>query len=91
MIRPPARPAGQATGAQRFPGDDEDAVEVGVDDVKPQLVGDLRGDAAAAASGIVDQNVQRPEPVDDRADQIGDLRPVRDVAGPAVHGEVLFL
>lgn len=51
-----------AAGVQDGPGQPEDAGEVGLHDVVPQLVVEVGGDPAAAAARVVDEDVDRAEP-----------------------------
>nr|BFE73888.1 hypothetical protein GCM10020092_071890 [Actinoplanes digitatis] len=80
-----------AAGVEHRAGHPEHAVEVGLDDVVPQFVGDVGGDAAPAAARVVDQDVDGAEAVDRGLDErlYRVLRP--DVDDGAVDLEALLL
>jgi hypothetical protein len=68
----------------------EHAVQVGLHHVPPQLVGDLGGAPAAAATRVVHQHTDRPEALDRGLDQRVDLFRGAHVAGTPVHFVPLF-
>ena len=89
MIRPGPRSL-HAAGVQHLPGDEEDAVQVGVDHVVPELVRDLGGDASAAAPGVVDQDVDPAEVLHRGCDEVADVVGRGDVARGAVDVETVL-
>src|SRR5262249_3540648 len=70
---------------------EEDTVEVGVDDVEPQVIVDIRGDATAAAAGVVHEDVDRTVPVDGGTNEGTDVAAVPHVTSGAVDVEALLL
>src|SRR5579863_8053919 len=80
---PPPAALKLPAGLEYLPGNQENAVQVGVDDVVPEFVGDLRRHAAAAA-GVVHQYVDVPVPLYGRADEVLDVSRPADVGGDAI-------
>ena len=59
-------------------------LEVDGEDLAPQVEGHVADPGAGGADpGVVDEDVDAPEPLDDGVDEAGDGIPVADVTGPA--------
>jgi hypothetical protein len=62
-----------AADGEHLLGHPEDAAQVGLDDVAPELVDDLRCVPTAGSAGIARQDVDRAEPVDGSPHEFLDL------------------